>query len=112
MNRQKKEIEHFLYLYPIAKINIAEIHELLSYSKLSNERINYLKKEKELYSMIVKKVNIWISCLDDLEIEIITLHYFQNYNFEQVKEKLHYKNHSSVLRRIDRIISKIERGMK
>ncbi len=107
MLSEAEEIEHIFYLYPIAKKRLAEYDEIIQYAALSEERICEIIQDKELYLIIVKTVDLWLEKLDDEEVKIIRMRYFQKLNYEQIASRLYYQNHSTIIRKIRRILSKL-----
>lgn len=95
-----KEIEHLLYLYPIAKKKHLENLSIIKQDVYTLKSvINKSKEEDILYSEIVKKVEIYLSFLSEDEYNLIKMRYFENYNYEQISIKANYSNHSSVLKK-------------
>ena len=101
----KEEIELTLKLYSVAKIHLIEIER--------EEQFCIEKKEKgesnifNYYSHIVFLVDSWLELLFPDEIEILKLRVFNRQTFDNISIKLGYANHSSVVRKYEKIIYKI-----
>lgn len=100
VNYSANEIEHTFYLFPFAKIKVIELK--CNADKNIENSIEYYH-----YLFIVRITEFWLSkCLPD-EIEIITMRYFENKSLDYIAIQLGYKNHSSIIRKVNVIIKKL-----
>lgn len=111
MKYSKKEIEHFLYLYPIMIKKRTEIDELLNYSILDKRKKESLLDDKLFYDMIYFRINSWLQLLENEELELIKYRYFDDLNYELIAFKLNYSNHSSMIKKLKKVIKKLERRL-
>lgn len=103
-----KEIECTLALYMIAKNKKLDIADDLAHCD-SEARRNNLISEKMYYERIILTVDHWMSLLYDDEKLLIKLRYFKSISFENISRKLNYAEHSGVLKKIHKIIQKLEK---
>ncbi|MDK0737897.1 hypothetical protein P5E70_04495 [Clostridium perfringens] len=88
------------------KITSPVENEVLSKEKRI-QFLKYLKRNKELR---IKKIENLISCLDEVEYEIITSYYFRGMNMESIAERLGM-NPKYLICKKSKIIKKIELDM-
>lgn len=99
-NYTLNEIEHTLYLYPIAKIKVKEI-------EMGNQKTTSGSIKLHHYLFITRISEYWLSTCKNDEIEIIQLRFFEHKSYDYISIQLGYKNHSSVIRKINTILKKI-----
>lgn len=97
MKFSPKEIEHILKLYPFAKKKVKQ-----PYTKNTNF-INL----HSFYSSAILLVEKWVSLLDNDEQRLIIDRCFKNKSFEKIAIQSFYANHSSIVRKYNKILQKI-----
>lgn len=102
-----KEIECTLALYMIAKIKNLEITDDLAHCDSETKRKDLIS-DKMYYERIILTVDHWMSLLYDDEKLLINLRYFKSISLENISIKLNYAGHSGVLKKIHKIIQKLE----
>lgn len=77
--------------------------------ELENRKINN-SEEKDLffYLYIVEKTELWLSYLDEYDIELITLRHLKSKTFSQIAYDFNYANHSSIIKKYEQIIKKLK----
>lgn len=105
-----QEITYLLYLYPIAKTRFAEIKEVINFSKYATTCNKTHMDNLQFYQFLIKQVDLWLNHLYSDEKRIIELYYFQNLSSERTALLLNYSDHSSVLKKCNHIIKKIEKN--
>lgn len=111
MEFSEEEIISYLNIYPYAKQKCAEIIEIKEYSVDKQRYNNTLEQFQNLNEMIVHLVDEWLSYLYEDEKEAIIFRFFRKLNYEQMAIKLNYSNHSCILKKVKKVIKKIERRM-
>lgn len=109
MHYSKHEIMHTLYLYMIAKGKYTELKHITdnsntnSYDKVLNQNLLLY------YEEMILLVESWIKELFIDEKQIIKLRFFDLKSYEDISIELNYKNHSGPIKKINKIIKKIEK---
>lgn len=95
--------ESFLYLYPSA----IKYYDSIKYNqqKVSNKQ---LKQMETFYGILIDIVNDWMKVLLKDEIVIIKYKYFNCLNYTQIAIETNYSNHSSIIKKKDKILAKIQ----
>lgn len=102
INYSTTEIEHTLYLFPFAKVKIAELERELNKDIKSSLEYNH-------YLFIVKVSEFWLSKCEIDEGEIIRMRFFEKRSFDYISIQLGYKNHSSIIRKTNEILKRLSK---
>ena len=103
MENSKREIESFLYLYPSA----IKYYDSIKYNQ-QKVSIKQLKQMETFYGILIDIVNDWMKVLLKDEIVIIKYKYFNCLNYTQIAIETNYSNHSSIIKKKDKILAKIQ----
>ena len=103
MENSKREIESFLYLYPSA----IKYYDSIKYNH-KNYSSQQLKQLETFYSILISIVNDWMKFLLQDEILIIKDKYFKCLTYTQIAIETNYSNHSSIIKKKDKILTKIQ----
>lgn len=109
MGYSNLEIEFFLYMYPIALSKHDEIDEIITYSKVTESRVEELSIQDCFYTYINNLVKSWLIDLSNEEQKFIELRYFKNLGYKKIASCLYYQNHSGVIKLNRKIIEKIRK---
>lgn len=91
------------------KLNTYEIELLLRlYPRLLNVNEDFTVLEIDFKSYIINSVELWLTTLYTDEIELIKLRFFDRKSYDHIAGYLGYKNHSSVIKKLNQILKKIE----
>jgi predicted CopG family antitoxin len=110
MYKTNKEIELILSLYPIAKKKHLEIQEILKLNH-SNEITKQIMIEDNFYIKLIEMVEDWLKYLTKEEIKFIDYRFFHDYSLQTIANKTNYSNHSSIIKKIDKLVKKIEENI-
>ena len=80
-------------------------HGILNQQKVSNKQ---LKQLETFYGILIDIVNDWMKVLLKDEIVIIKYKYFNCLNYTQIAIETNYSNHSSIIKKKDKILAKIQ----
>ncbi|MGN8809597.1 hypothetical protein ACTNED_10080 [Absicoccus porci] len=102
----RNEIKFILKMYPIAKSKVKQLNYHLYRDKNNDNLLRFVN----FYNLIIETVEIWLNGLSLDENEIIKMRYFKNYSLDMIAIYLGYANHSTILYKDNKILSKLERG--